>query len=34
MLKHKPVVTVENYEEVDGRTAYHSDAMGLSLGLA
>ena len=33
-LKHKPVVVVENYEEVDGRMAYHSDAKGLSLGLA
>ena len=33
-LKHKPVVTVENYENVDGRAAYHSDAKGLSLGLA
>ncbi len=32
--KHKPVVTVENYENVDGRAAYHSDAKGLSLGLA
>ena len=29
-LKHKPVVVVENYEEVDGRMAYHSDAKGLS----
>ena len=33
-LKHKPVLTVENYEQVDGRYAYHSDAKGLSLGLA
>lgn len=33
-LKHKPVVTVENYENVDGRSAYESDAKGLSLGLA
>ena len=33
-LKHKPVFTVENYENVDGRLAYHSDAKGLSLGLA
>ena len=33
-LKHKPVITVENYENVDGRTAYDSDAKGLSLGLA
>ena len=33
-LKHKPVIVVENYENVDGRSAYHSDAKGLSLGLA
>lgn len=33
-LKHKPVITVENYAEVDGRQAYESDAVGLSVGLA
>lgn len=33
-LKHKPVLVCENYENVDGRYAYHSDAKGLSLGLA
>lgn len=33
-LKHKPVVVAENYENVDGREAYQSDAKGLSLGLA
>ena len=33
-LKHKPVVAVENYENVDGRQAYNSEAKGLSLGLA
>ncbi|MCB2188792.1 MAG: hypothetical protein KQJ78_20425 [Deltaproteobacteria bacterium] len=33
-LKHKPVITVEDYEKVDGRYANHSDAKGLSLGLA
>jgi hypothetical protein len=33
-LKHKPVIVVENYEHVDGRYAYKSDAKGLSLGLA
>lgn len=33
-LKHKPVITCENYENVDGRNAYNSDAKGLSLGLA
>jgi hypothetical protein len=33
-LKHKPVVVSENYENVDGRLAYNSDAKGLSLGLA
>lgn len=33
-LKHKPVIVVDNYEQVDGRQAYDSDAKGLSLGLA
>lgn len=33
-LKHKPVIVSENYENVDGRSAYHSDAKGLSVGLA
>ena len=33
-LKHKPVIVCENYENVDGRYAYSSDAKGLSLGLA
>lgn len=33
-LKHKPVIVSENYERVDGRYAYNSDAKGLSLGLA
>ncbi|ATW26833.1 DUF6530 family protein [Candidatus Formimonas warabiya] len=33
-LKHKPVIVSENYENVDGRNAYHSDTKGLSLGLA
>ena len=33
-LKHKPVIVSENYESVDGRTAYSSEAKGLSLGLA
>jgi hypothetical protein len=33
-LKHKPVIVSENYENVDGRDAYASDAKGLSLGLA
>lgn len=33
-LKHKPVIVAENYENVDGRNAYNSDAKGLSLGLA
>jgi len=28
------VIVSENYENVDGRNAYHSDAKGLSLGLA
>jgi hypothetical protein len=33
-LKHNPVIVSENYENVDGRYAYNSDAKGLSLGLA
>ena len=33
-LRHKPVMVCENYENIDGRNAYHSDAKGLSLGLA
>jgi hypothetical protein len=33
-LKHKPVIVSEDYEKVDGRYAYQSDAKGLSLGLA
>lgn len=33
-LKHKPVLVAENYENIDGRSAYRSEAKGLSLGLA
>ena len=33
-LKHKPVIVAEDYEHIDGRTAYATDAKGLSLGLA
>jgi len=33
-LKHKPVIVCENYENIDGRYAYNSEAKGLSLGLA
>ncbi len=33
-LKHKPVIVCEDYENVDGRAAYRSEAKGLSLGLA
>ncbi|RBP63322.1 hypothetical protein DES36_11065 [Alkalibaculum bacchi] len=33
-LKHKPVIVSEDYENIDGRNAYQSDAKGLSLGLA
>ncbi len=33
-LKHKPVIVSDNYENIDGRKAYRSDAKGLSLGLA
>ena len=34
MLKHKPVIVVENYDKVDGRLSGNSDTKGLSLGLA
>lgn len=33
-LKHKPVIVAENYENVDGKYAYNTDAKGISLGLA
>lgn len=33
-LKHKPVIIADDYEKIDGRYAYNSDAKGLSLGLA
>ncbi len=33
-LKHKPVIVAEDYSHIDGRTAYDTDAQGLSLGLA
>lgn len=33
-LKHKPVIVADDYENIDGKNAYHSDAKGLSLGLA
>ncbi len=33
-LKHKPVIVAEDYNNIDGRQAYESDAKGLSLGLA
>ena len=33
-LKHKPVIVAEDYGRIDGRTAYDTDAQGLSLGLA
>ena len=33
-LKHKPVIVAEDYAHIDGRAAYHTDAEGLSLGLA
>ena len=32
-LKHKPVIVSENYENIDGRKAYNSDAKGLSWDL-
>ncbi len=34
VLKHKPVIVSENYENIDGRNAYKSEAKGISLGLA
>lgn len=33
-LKHKPVIVSEDYERIDGKLAYNSDAKGISLGLA
>jgi len=33
-LKHKPVIIADNYENIDGRYAYNTDAKGLTLGLA
>lgn len=33
-LKHKPVIVSEDYDKIDGRLAPHTDAKGLSLGLA
>ncbi|WP_298789192.1 DUF6530 family protein [uncultured Marinococcus sp.] len=33
-LKHRPILTVENHDHNDGKYAPHSDAKGLSLGLA
>ena len=33
-LKHKPVIVAEDYSNIDGKNAYHTDAKGLSLGLA
>lgn len=33
-LKHKPVIVSQDYENIDGRKAYKTDAKGLSLGLA
>jgi len=33
-LKHKPVIVAEDYENIDGRMAYKTDAKCLSAGLA
>ena len=33
-LKHKPVIVVDDYENVDGRMSGNTDTKGLSLGLA
>ncbi len=33
-LKHKAVIVAEDYDQIDGQYAGHTDAKGLSLGLA
>ena len=33
-LKHKPVISSEEYDKIDGRFSENTDAKGLSLGLA
>ena len=33
-LTHRPVFTVEDYDQIDGHYDYNSDAKGLSLGIA
>lgn len=33
-LKHKPVIQIDNYSDVDGKYAHNTNAKGLSLGLA
>lgn len=33
-LKHKPVLEVVNYDQIDGPYANDTDAMGLSIGIA
>jgi len=33
-LRHKPVITSEDYDKIDGRYSGDSEAKGLSLGLA
>jgi hypothetical protein len=33
-LSHTPILTVENYETIDGNNAGDSDAKGLSIGIA
>lgn len=33
-LRHKPVIAAQDYDRVDGREAYDSEAKGLSIGLA
>ncbi|GLI09315.1 hypothetical protein YDYSG_53470 [Paenibacillus tyrfis] len=34
ILKHRPIVVSENYEQVDGRFGRNTDAKGFSQGLA
>lgn len=33
-LKHRPIIKLENYDEIDGRFANDTDAKGLSVGVA
>jgi hypothetical protein len=33
-LKHKPIISVNDYDKIDGKYAGHSDAKALSIGIA